>query len=109
MISRLPEVGDHSQVEEPSESGLGQQVEEYDSEQSPEVSSSQEEDTDVIILSPSSVNGPCCSCGAAVQLTVIATFDAVTVLETLLESTRLNLLCTPCVEDLKRVQDERDS
>lgn len=108
MISRLPEVGDHSLLEEPSESEAGQQVEDYESEESQELSSSQDEDTDVIVLSPSSVNGPCCSCGAAVELSVIATSEAVTVLETLLQSTRLNLLCSPCVEDLKRVQDERN-
>lgn len=61
----------------------------------------------VLILCPFTLCGNCCSCGRVTEITVISTSDAKDVVESLISTTRLNLVCDPCKEDLKRVRDGR--
>lgn len=67
-----------------------------------------EQDGDnVLILCPYTLCGNCCSCGRVTELTIISTSDAKNVVESLIENTRVNLVCDPCTEELKRVRDGR--
>lgn len=63
-----------------------------------------EDDSNVLVLCPSVVPAECCSCGGVVELTVVSTADARSILESLIDTTRLNLLCSPCTEELRLIQ-----
>lgn len=117
MLSKLPEQpsSDESDVEtisdtfsEADEPLHYSDVEELLEDLSEDTEEGGEDDSErVLILCPFTLCGNCCSCGRVTEITVVSTSDAKDVVESLIETTRLNLVCDPCKEDLKRVRDGR--
>lgn len=106
MLNRLPDFS------EGSEEAVGESEPEdlVDlGELSPEdfEGAGEEDSSNVIILRPTTIGCSCCSCSTVIEITVVGTSDATTVFEQLLESTNLNLLCEPCTEEYRRLQDGR--